>query len=140
MPQILSGPFTGSPDTRTDPLCGGCRPEMSLRREDFPQPLGPTIATNSPFSICRLVSESAMTPSVPPYAILTFCRSIIGCCVGAIAGGFDHSPPVVIGFGYFLAAQDPRGGGVRAASGGRNLGSQSNASGGLWEYLIAFTT
>ena len=32
---------------------------MSLSRVDFPQPLGPTTVTNSPWAILKLISSSA---------------------------------------------------------------------------------
>jgi hypothetical protein len=53
-------PRTGWPMTRTSPALGWSRPEISDSVVDLPQPLGPTMAQNSPGATCRLRSCSAV--------------------------------------------------------------------------------
>ena len=59
MPTILSGPVTSWPSTMTVPLVGGFRPVASFMNVDLPQPDGPTMATNSPGPIVRVMSSTA---------------------------------------------------------------------------------
>ena len=40
---------------RMEPEVGGSSPEMMESRVDLPQPLGPTMLTNSPFSMEKLI-------------------------------------------------------------------------------------
>ena len=60
--------FTGVPPTSISPDVAGIRPETSINSVLFPQPLGPTIDTNSPASIARSISLSAWTS--PPRAVM----------------------------------------------------------------------
>ena len=57
------GPATDLPSTSTSPDVGFRMPAISDKRVDFPQPLCPTMATNSPGSI---VSETPRRASVSP--------------------------------------------------------------------------
>src|SRR5947208_1191484 len=51
-----SGPFTGAPSTSTSPEVAGRNPPTTFRSVDFPQPLGPTMQTNSPGATMALMS------------------------------------------------------------------------------------
>ena len=53
-------PFTASPCTLTDPALGLSSPETSVRVVDFPHPVGPTIAQNSPGATWRDMSRIAV--------------------------------------------------------------------------------
>src|SRR5438477_8656404 len=55
------GPVTGLPSARTVPLSGFSSPAMMLRRVDLPQPLAPTMQTNSASATLRLTRSSART-------------------------------------------------------------------------------
>jgi hypothetical protein len=66
MPVIFSGPVTGAPATRIVPSEGGQRPVASFMNEDFPQPDGPTMAANWPFSMVRSTPDSASVPFASP--------------------------------------------------------------------------
>src|SRR5216684_7220293 len=51
-------PRISSPPNRTSPASVGIRPAMMLRSVDFPQPMNPTIETNSPRSTDNVTSSS----------------------------------------------------------------------------------
>ncbi len=59
MPLIFSGPVTGWPSIRIAPLLGMFNPVASFMNVLLPQPEGPTIAMNSPRSICSVMSSTA---------------------------------------------------------------------------------
>src|SRR5580765_7975282 len=63
----------GLPLTRTVPLLGEIKSPMMRRSVDLPQPEGPINETNSPCSICRLMSCSAVVWLAPaePNILLT---------------------------------------------------------------------
>ncbi len=63
MPAILKGPVTARPLTMTAPAVGGHNPVTTFIRVDFPQPEGPTTATNSPSRTCSVVPCKASVPS-----------------------------------------------------------------------------
>jgi hypothetical protein len=48
MPEIFSGPVTGSPSIVMRPFVGCFSPVVSFMKVDLPQPEGPTMAMNSP--------------------------------------------------------------------------------------------
>src|SRR6266550_1865107 len=60
------GPWTRCPSISTQPVVGSSRPATILSRVDLPQPEGPTIVTNSPSPIWRLMSRRASVGSVSP--------------------------------------------------------------------------
>jgi hypothetical protein len=62
-----AGAPASRPRTTTPPLLGCSRLATSFRMVLLPQPLGPTSATKSPWSICRSVRSSASVP-LPPRA------------------------------------------------------------------------
>src|SRR5688572_20835707 len=77
---------------RTVPESGVSRPAMIRSNVDFPQPLGPTTATSSPFAMSNVMSSSARTdrffgsanvlpiPRTVAYAAaLTFSRGPVQC-------------------------------------------------------------
>src|SRR5688572_18821728 len=64
MPISLRGPSTSRPSIKIFPLVLGSRPARILSKVDLPQPLWPTIETNSPRSTAKETSRSAST-SVP---------------------------------------------------------------------------
>ena len=47
-PTRRSTPSTGAPNSVTSPACGFARPVIRLSVVDLPQPVGPTMAKNSP--------------------------------------------------------------------------------------------
>src|SRR5213592_2005801 len=51
-------PRTSSPPSRTAPSSGRIRPAMMLKSVDFPQPMNPTIETNSPCSTESVTSSN----------------------------------------------------------------------------------
>ncbi len=53
MPTSSGGSVTARPSMRISPEVGGIRPATSFRSVDFPQPDGPTTATNSPSRMSR---------------------------------------------------------------------------------------
>jgi hypothetical protein len=53
---------TSSPFTAIVPLLSGMRPAISRSSVDLPQPLGPTIETNSPGVASKLTWSTARTP------------------------------------------------------------------------------
>ena len=59
----VSGLWGPSDRMRTSPSVHGISPASTLRRVDFPQPLGPTTQQNSPACTDRETSSSAV--SVP---------------------------------------------------------------------------
>src|SRR5262252_7537471 len=61
MPSSCTGPVTGLPATSIAPSVVGSRPAIMLSSVLLPQPLGPTIETNSPRPIARLTSSTACT-------------------------------------------------------------------------------
>src|ERR687891_674086 len=60
----LRGPSTSRPSIEIFPLVLGSRPARILSNVDLPQPLWPTIETNSPLFTVKETSRSAST-SVP---------------------------------------------------------------------------
>jgi hypothetical protein len=62
MPLIFSGPVTGWPSMWMLPLLGIFRPVVSFMKVDLPQPDGPTMAMNSPWSTCSEMSSTAKWP------------------------------------------------------------------------------
>ena len=62
MPLIFSGPVTGWPSMRIVPLLGIFSPVVSFMNVDLPQPLGPTMAMNSPWFTCSEMSSTAKCP------------------------------------------------------------------------------
>ena len=68
MPALLTAPFTGAPPTVIVPVVAGIRPDTSISIVLLPQPLGPTIETNSPAAMSRSIAPSASTAS--PLAVM----------------------------------------------------------------------
>ena len=66
MPAMDSGPSTSRPATSTVPELAGHKPVTRRISVDFPQPDGPTTATNSARSTESVVLRSASVPPVPP--------------------------------------------------------------------------
>src|SRR5687768_2295962 len=60
-------PASGSPKMRVVPADGRSKPAATLSSVDFPQPVGPTIETNSPSSTASVTSFTAVydRPSPP---------------------------------------------------------------------------
>src|SRR3954449_4123404 len=56
-------PLTGDPCTLTVPAVAGSSPETRDRVVDLPQPVGPTIETNSPSATSRSTSRIAVKPA-----------------------------------------------------------------------------
>src|SRR5271169_6372089 len=50
-----------SPNRRANPVSGCCRPSSSEIAVDFPAPLGPRTASNSPGRTCKSIPSSATT-------------------------------------------------------------------------------
>ena len=67
MATLPTAPLTAAPPTSMVPVVAGISPEISISRVLFPQPLGPTIETNSPAPIARSISSRAWTS--PPRAL-----------------------------------------------------------------------
>jgi hypothetical protein len=67
MATLPTAPFTVAPPTSMVPVVAGISPEMSISKVLLPQPLGPTIDTNSPAPIERSISSRAWTS--PPRAL-----------------------------------------------------------------------
>ena len=61
MPTSVSGRSTGLPPTVIEPAVCGTRPATILRMVVLPQPLGPTMATNSDCRMSRSMSAQAST-------------------------------------------------------------------------------
>ena len=59
-PTLRPTAVTDWPNTETEPALGASRPAMSARVVDLPQPVGPTIAQNSPAATVRSRSRSAV--------------------------------------------------------------------------------
>src|SRR5688572_9853561 len=57
-------PRAGSPSNRTSPASAARRPATILRKVDLPQPMNPTIETNSPRATVRLVPSSTCRTAV----------------------------------------------------------------------------
>src|SRR5881397_1985229 len=53
-------PVSGSPNTSTSPPVMGSNPAMIFKSVDLPQPLGPTIETNVPAAMSRLMRSRAV--------------------------------------------------------------------------------
>src|SRR5690349_4623748 len=66
-PRSGPGRVTEAPSSTMSPLDLSISPSRMRRKVVFPQPLAPTMAANSPSSICRLMSRSASTS--PPVAL-----------------------------------------------------------------------
>lgn len=62
-----------------EPSVGGSKPAIRDKSVVLPEPEGPTIDTNSPAAICKLVLWSAV---VPPYVFPTAC-SVSLCPINA---------------------------------------------------------
>jgi hypothetical protein len=79
MPTRSGTPRTGAPSTSKSPPVTGTSPAIALSSVDLPQPLGPTIATNSPAATSKLARSTATV--VRPraaYAMWTSRSAIIG--------------------------------------------------------------
>lgn len=63
MPTIFKGLSTSLPPTTTPPALGRRKPLINLSIVDFPQPDGPTKATNSPGWIVKFTCCRASSPS-----------------------------------------------------------------------------
>jgi hypothetical protein len=63
MATLPTAPLTRAPSTSIVPVVGGISPDTSISNVLLPQPLGPTIETNSPAAIARSISASACTSS-----------------------------------------------------------------------------
>src|SRR5689334_7909673 len=61
MPRCGAGPAIGVPHIRASPEVGVSKPAMMRNNVDFPQPEAPMSVMNSPFTIVRLASLSAVT-------------------------------------------------------------------------------
>src|SRR6476620_12146719 len=81
---------TGAPCTATVPAEAGSSPETRDRVVDLPQPVGPTIETNSPGATSRVTSRRAV--NAPPLFVgkrLVASRSEIAVrAAGAPPGGW----------------------------------------------------
>ena len=75
---------TDLPITRTSPAFGFVSPVIRLSVVDFPQPVGPTIATNSPGRTTKLKSRSAVcdAPVGETNRRVTPVSSIAGAAAG----------------------------------------------------------
>src|SRR5258708_36397450 len=58
------GPLTGSPSASINPEVTGSRPAIMESKVLLPQPLGPSITTNSPGDTSRVISSTATTSGV----------------------------------------------------------------------------
>src|SRR5258708_37738743 len=58
------GPLTGSPSASIDPEVTGSRPAIIESKVLLPQPLGPSITTNSPGDTSRVIPSTATTSGV----------------------------------------------------------------------------
>ena len=75
IPTSVCGRSTTLPPTVIVPEVYGTRPATILRMVVLPQPLGPTIATNSDCRMSRLTSTQASTaPPLVSYTLATFWR------------------------------------------------------------------
>ena len=61
------------PSNDISPLVMSSNPAIILNKVDLPHPLGPTNTTNSPFSIFKDVSSTALVPL--GYILVIFCNS-----------------------------------------------------------------
>src|SRR5262245_35732238 len=68
-PTVGLGPSTGMPLRRIRPSLGRSRPATRLRMVLFPQPDGPTTATNSPARTSRLTCSIAVSADTPSGAL-----------------------------------------------------------------------
>src|SRR5262245_26055696 len=68
-PTVGLGPSTGIPLSRIRPSVGRSRPATRLRMVLFPQPDGPTTATNSPARTSRLTRSIAVSADTPSGAL-----------------------------------------------------------------------
>ena len=68
MPALRTALFTETSPTVIVPLDTGIRPDTSIIRVLLPQPLGPTMAMNSPGATSRSIGSSASTAS--PLAVI----------------------------------------------------------------------
>src|SRR5262245_55213558 len=68
-PTVGLGPSTGIPLSRIRPSVGRSRPATRLRMVLFPQPDGPTTATNSPARTSKLTHSIAVSADTPSGAL-----------------------------------------------------------------------
>jgi hypothetical protein len=72
----------------TLPLVSPSRPAMQCIRVDFPEPLGPMMAVNLPFSKLTSTPSSARTSLSPdPYTLQAFAARAAAFVVGCNVGG-----------------------------------------------------
>src|SRR5438309_2323395 len=64
------GPDCSTPPTRTVPSSARSKPATMFIRVDFPQPDGPTMATNSPSSTLKLTSSITGSALLPEAKLL----------------------------------------------------------------------
>lgn len=77
VPMRRSGAQTSSPPIRSSPADGSSKPSMRLRRELFPQPLGPHRETKLPAAIERsIASKATVRRRRSPNTLLTLRTSI----------------------------------------------------------------
>src|SRR4051812_35802647 len=92
-------PVTGRPCTSTVPADARCRPETSDSVVDLPQPVGPTIATNSPGAMSR--STSRMATCTPPLAVANRLVAMRSRTMGFVVGAFTSRTSAVDGEGRY---------------------------------------
>ena len=89
-------PVTRTPSKRTSPSEGAINPAMQRSRVDFPLPLRPSRATNSPLLTSRSMPSSTLSsfPSGSAYALVRSETRTIG---GASTAGEGAASPAVGG-------------------------------------------
>src|SRR6476659_9125549 len=87
------GAVTGLPSAKTIPLSGFSNPAMILRRVDFPQPLAPTMQTNSASATFMLTRSSART--VPARLRKLFDTLSIASLLGETSASSSVTDPVL---------------------------------------------
>src|SRR5215467_15144346 len=96
-----AGPETDLPSSAMRPDDSGSRPAISSSSVLLPQPDGPRIATNSPFSTVRSISRRAVTerPPAPGHTFPT-CRheSVVMARVATTRSGVGSALYVVGAF------------------------------------------
>ncbi|MNT61952.1 hypothetical protein D3C72_1996300 [compost metagenome] len=92
MPRLAGGTsLTNSPSIAIRPAVISSRPQMRRSSVDFPQPDGPTKATNSPFSTVRSMPFSTFAD--PNDLRMSFSSSLaIGSSQGSSSQVFWFSP------------------------------------------------
>ena len=90
-PTRRSTPVTGFPSRNTSPELGGASPEMSESVVDFPHPVGPTTAQNSPARTIK--STSRMAVSVAPVGVVKLRVACFSSMLAPSAGTATSPPP-----------------------------------------------